>query len=98
MQRAILHHFCGVGVQKRCAHVLLADAVRRNDAKLTAVCTSILRYGHAFPLHPLIKDSQNEVEDTVIAEFAFWPALGPREMREDKCDELWFGELHGDRL
>jgi hypothetical protein len=34
----ILHHVCGAGAEKGCAHVLLTEAVRRNDPKLTAVC------------------------------------------------------------
>ena len=33
-----MHPFCGAGASKGCAYVFLTDAVRRNDAKLTAVC------------------------------------------------------------
>src|SRR5262245_41467189 len=43
MQRDILHHFCGASASKGCVHVLLTDAVRRNDAKLTAVCMRRVR-------------------------------------------------------
>ena len=54
-------------------------------------------YWHAFPLHTRIEDSQDQIEDAVIAQFAFRPAHGHREVREDKCDELRPRELHGNR-
>src|ERR1700712_1397891 len=49
----------------------------------------------AFPLHSRIEDPQDQIEDAVIAEFAFRPPLGHREVGEDKCDELRLGELNG---
>src|SRR5207237_7809201 len=53
----------------------------------------VVWHGQALPLHPRIKHPQNDVEDAVIAQFALRSPLGHREMREDKCLELWFGEL-----
>src|SRR2546429_7983857 len=49
------------------------------------------------PLHPGVQHPQDEVKDTMIAQFALWPALGHREVRQDKYRELWFGELDGNR-
>ena len=46
-------------------------------------------YRHALPLHTRIEDPQDQIEDAVIAQFALRPAHGHREVREDKCDELW---------
>ena len=57
----------------------------------------IVRYGQAFPLHPGVEHPQDEVEDAIIAQFALRPALGHREVRLDKCDELRLGELDGNR-
>ena len=57
----------------------------------------IVRYGQALPLHPCVEDPQDEVKDPVIAQFALWPPLGHREVRQDKCGELRFGELDRDR-
>ena len=54
-------------------------------------------YWQALPLHTRIEDPQDQIEDAVIAQFAFRPAHGHREVREDKCDELRPGELHGNR-
>ena len=51
----------------------------------------------ALPLHTRVEDPQDQIEDAVIAQFAFRPAPGHREVREDKCDELWLGELNRDR-
>ena len=39
----------------------------------------------------------NQIEDAVIAQFALRPTQGHREVREDKCEELWLGELNRDR-
>ena len=44
-----------------------------------------------------IEDPQDEVKDAMIAQFALWTALGHREVRQDKCLELRFGELDRDR-
>ena len=56
------------------------------------------RYRQALPLHTRVEDPQDQIEDAVIAQsFAFRPAPGHREVREDKCDELWLGELNRDR-
>src|SRR5437773_885456 len=53
--------------------------------------------GQALPLHPGVEHPQDEVKDTIIAQFALRSPLGHREVRQDKCGELWFGELHRDR-
>src|SRR5262245_54376701 len=55
----------------------------------------VLRNGQALPLHPGIQHPQNEVKEAMIAEFARWTTFGHREVREDKCVELGFGELDG---
>src|SRR5262249_24548335 len=54
--------------------------------------------GHrqALPLHPRVEEPQDEVKDAVVAQFALRPALGHREVRQDKGLELWFGELDRD--
>src|SRR5215510_7471209 len=49
------------------------------------------------PLHPRVEHPQDEVKDAVIAQFALWTTLGHREVRQDKCVELWFGELDRNR-
>ena len=54
-------------------------------------------YWHAFPLHTRIEDTQDQIESAMIARFALRPTHGHREVREDKCDELRPGELHGNR-
>ena len=54
-------------------------------------------YWHALPLHTRIEDPQDQIESAMIAQFAFRPAAGHRKVREDKCDELRPGELHGNR-
>ena len=51
----------------------------------------------ALPLHTRVEHPLDQIEDAVIAEFAFRPALGHREVREDKCGELRLRELHGNR-
>src|SRR4029434_2924886 len=51
----------------------------------------------ALPLHPRLTHPQNEVEDAVIAQFALRSPLGHREVREEKCLELRFGELDRNR-
>src|ERR1700733_6342676 len=52
-------------------------------------------YWQALPLHTRIEDPQDQIEDAVIAQFAFRPAHRHRQVREDKCDELRPRELHG---
>src|SRR5208337_4332624 len=56
-----------------------------------------LGYRQALPLHTRVEYPQDQIEDAVIAQFAFRPAPGHREVREDKCDELRLGELNRDR-
>src|SRR5208337_1267925 len=51
----------------------------------------------ALPLHTRVEYPQDQIEDAVIAQFAFRPTPGHREVREDKCDELRLGELNGNR-
>ena len=55
----------------------------------------VFRNGQTLPLHPGIEHPQDEVKDAMIAQFALRPPLGHREVREDKCGELPFGELDG---
>ncbi len=54
-------------------------------------------YWHALPLHTRIEDPQDQIENAMIAQFTFRPTAGHRKVREDKCDELRPGELHGNR-
>src|SRR5882724_11278192 len=58
---------------------------------------AVLWYGQALPLHPRVEHPEDEVKDPVIAQFALRSALGHREVRQDKCLELRFGELNGNR-
>ena len=51
--------------------------------------------GQALPLHPGVKHPQDEVKDAIIAQFALRAPLGHRKVWQDKCGELWFGELDG---
>src|SRR5215469_10879489 len=57
----------------------------------------VFRYGQTLPLHPGVEYPEDEVKDPVIAQFALWTALGHREVRQDKCLELRFGKLDGNR-
>src|SRR4029453_8189656 len=57
----------------------------------------ICRHGQALPLHPCIEHPQDEVKDPVIAQFALLSPFRHREVRQDKCVELWFGELERNR-
>src|SRR5262249_833841 len=55
----------------------------------------VLRYGQTLPLHPGVEHPEDEVKDPAIAQFALRSPLGHREVWQDKCGELWFGELDG---
>src|SRR6266581_969784 len=55
------------------------------------------RHGQALPLHPRVEHPQDEVKDAIIAQFALRSPLGHREVRQDKCSELRFGELDRNR-
>jgi hypothetical protein len=59
----------------------------------------VLGYGHALPLHPGLEDPPNEIQETMITQFALGTTLGHREVREDPCGELRGGALdrHGRR-
>src|SRR5262249_12797129 len=57
----------------------------------------VVWYGQALPLHPRVEDPEDEVKDSIIAQFALRPTFGHREVRQDKCFELRFGELHRNR-
>ena len=57
----------------------------------------VVRDGQALPWHPRLEHPSDEIDDTVIAQFAFGSPLGHREVREDKCLELRFGELDRNR-
>src|SRR5216683_6812698 len=61
------------------------------------VAIGVFRYGQTLPLHPGVEHPQDEVKDPIIAQFALRPSLGHREVRQDKCLELWFGELDRNR-
>jgi hypothetical protein len=54
-----------------------------------------LYFNRLWELEKLATSSQ--VKDAMVAQFALRPALGHREVWQDKCDELGFGELDGDR-
>src|SRR5262249_54909085 len=54
-------------------------------------------HGQTLPLHPGVEHPEDEVKNPLIAQFALWAALGHREVRQDKCLELRFGELDGNR-
>jgi hypothetical protein len=60
------------------------------------LASGTFRDGQALPLHPRIHHPQNEVKEAMIADFAPRTALGQREVREDKCGELGFRQLHRD--
>src|SRR5712691_6922388 len=51
----------------------------------------------ALPLHPGVEYPQDQVKDPIIAQFALRSPLRHREVRQDKCGELRFGELDRDR-
>ena len=57
----------------------------------------VCRHRQALPRHPRVEDPQDEMKDTMIAQFALRPPLRPREVREDTCGELRLGELNGNR-
>jgi hypothetical protein len=57
----------------------------------------VVRDGQALPLHSGIEYPEDEVKDPVLAQFALRAPLGHGEMRQDKCGELVFGQLHGNR-
>jgi hypothetical protein len=57
----------------------------------------VVRDGQALPLHPRVEHPQDEIEDAVLAEFALRAPLGHREVWQEKCGELGFGQLHGNR-
>src|SRR5262249_31109721 len=57
----------------------------------------VCRHGQTLPLHPGVEHPQDEVKDAIIAQFALWTALGHGEVRQDKCLELRFGKLDGNR-
>jgi hypothetical protein len=59
--------------------------------------SGVLRHGQALPLHPRVEEPQDEVKDTMVAQLALGPPLGHRQVREDKCLELRFGELDRNR-
>src|SRR5262245_54003733 len=55
------------------------------------------RHRQALPLHPCVEEPQDEVKDTVIAQFALGTTLGHREVRQDKCLKFRFRELDRNR-
>src|SRR5215510_13977961 len=57
----------------------------------------VLWYGQALPLHPRVELPEDEVKDAIIAQFALRSPLGHREVGQEKCLELWFGELDRNR-
>src|ERR1700745_971337 len=59
------------------------------DGRLTL---GVLGYRQALPLHPCVEHPEDEIKDAMIAEFALRPTFGHREVRQDKCVELRFGE------
>src|SRR5262249_21407503 len=57
----------------------------------------VVRHGQALPLHPGVEHPEGEVKNPLITQFALWPALRHREMWQDTCLELRFGELDRNR-
>src|SRR5712691_7972423 len=57
----------------------------------------VFRHRQTLPLHPRVEHPQDEVKETMIAQFALRTPLRHREVREDKCGELHFGELDRNR-
>ena len=55
----------------------------------------VVWHRQALPLHPGVEHPQDEVKDAIIAQFALRSPLGHREVWQDKCGELRFGELDG---
>src|SRR4029450_895490 len=51
--------------------------------------------GQALPLHSGVEHPQDEVKDAIIAQFALRSPLGHREVWQEKCGALRFGELDG---
>src|SRR5262249_49222526 len=51
----------------------------------------------ALPLHARVEHPEDQVKDAVRAQVALWPALGHREVWQEKCVELGFGELDRNR-
>ncbi len=67
---------------------------RRVDSRLAV---TLFGYGQALPLHASVEHPHNEVEDTMLAQFALGSPLGHREVRQDKWRELRGGELDRNR-
>ena len=59
--------------------------------------SEVLRYRQTLPLHAGVEHPQDEVEDTVITEFAPGPTSGHGEVGQDKFAELRFRQLDGNR-
>jgi hypothetical protein len=59
------------------------------------VAMGVFRHGQTLPLHPGVEHPQDEVKDAMIAQFALWTPLWPREVRQDKFRELRCRELDG---
>ena len=57
----------------------------------------VWRDGEPLPLHPRVEHPQDQVNKPMIAQLTLWATLGQREVRQEKCVELWFGELDRDR-
>jgi hypothetical protein len=59
------------------------------------LASGVLRDWQALPLHPRIEYPQDEVKETMIAEFTLRTSLGHREVRQDKFgalrSESWTG-------
>ena len=54
-----------------------------------------LRDRQALPLHAGVEHPQDQIEDTVIAEFTLGTTFRHGEVRQDKRSELYFRQLDG---
>ena len=53
------------------------------------------RYRQTLPLHAGVEHPQDQIEDTVIAQFTLGPTPRHGEVGQDKFDELRFRQLYG---
>ena len=69
------------------------------DGAIVDLSLAIALFGHgqALSLHTGVEHPQDEIEESVIAEFALGSTLWHRQVRQDKFVELRFRELHGNR-
>src|SRR5438105_15298166 len=91
------------GASARCKRVSTAYGRKRRSGRVLHWICGVKRKPKAvntplpyFIVHELDKPG-NSATVSVIAQFALWTALGHREVRQDKCLKLRFGELDRNR-